>query len=598
MKHFCLICLSLLFSAIEPAFAQNDTLDLDLFQLQADDGVVVSAFMMYPKTGLNPASPGIVFHHGGPGGHGARLIGAARYGAEGLAKLGYTTISIVSRHSNRYVDEPLENAALDVKAAVEALAARGIDDIILVGNSFGSVRVSMYQRDYQDPRVKAMVHVAPTFDLNDYLKELSDMAPDYDAWVEKMRRAVKDRQGHLPDPAMDNPERLATPPIFQTGFGRPQTAATLLNWWGPDSDNQLSDIIGDFDVPQFLLGGTADRVTPDYRFEELKKAATKTPRVDYKYYPDGDHYFNGYQADVIADTAAWLKELGLGPAPRMTTRFIDNRQQIEFNGVIFNARSPGLHFKPDVVEEKTAFLLLGGWKSALLDEDVNDQARALAGLGYGVVVPQLNSDGYRGSQSTRFARMHQDIADWLAAAKAAGYDKVIGIGQGYSAIWIAAAADLAEKGLSGLVLVNPAVSLRETAMAALGKGALAEYVAQAEDLIAQGKLKTDTIHMAYQNPASQQADGLERVIMYPETFLAYYGPDAQMQLARHAKDISVPVLAVAGANRFYASPASIKKGLKGIPKSQLTFDWRADQHISPDVLADAVATWLAKGEGR
>lgn len=581
--------------AVVPALAQDESLHIEFLTLVAEDGREIAAFVMYPKAGVNPASPGLVFHHGGPGGHGARLIGASRYAAEALAMRGYTTITIVSRHSNSYIDEPLENAALDVDAAVDVLLRKGIDDIVLVGNSFGSVRISMFMRDRPSPAVRAMVHVAPTYDLNTYLKQFSDMAPDYANHLEALRRAVKDRKGRLPSPAADNPSRLETPPLFQTGYGRPQTAATLLNWWGPDADNNLSDIIAHFEVPQLLLGGTADRVATPERLEFLKESARSSARVDVITYADGDHYFSGYQDDVANDIARWLDEIGLSPKAHAIARFIDNEQTVEWNGTQFLVRSPGLIYEPASTGgshlQRPAILLLPDWQGYLLQSAMDDMARALAATGHAVVVPQLQSDGLRGSLGTTFARTRKDLAAWLQAVENAGYSKVIGVGLGTSGLWLAdndqAAPDSA---FAGFVLVNPPISLRESAIRGLGEDKLAALVDEANALIAAGAARQQVIHAAYQSPYLAGAPGLTRIVQYPPTFLEYYGPDARMVLTRTARDATRPTLILASANAHYDSAAPLERALRKTPRTT-SLRWSAEP-VTPELVADALTDWL------
>ena len=577
------------------ANAQDASIDIELLTLTAEDNREIAAFIMHPKTGINPASPGLIFHHGGPGGHGARLIGAPRYAADAMARLGYTTITIVSRHSNTYVDEPLENAALDVDAALKVLLSKGIEDIVLVGNSFGSVRVSMFMRDRPSPNVRAMVHVAPTYDLNKHMRELSDMAPDYAMHLEKLRRAVKDRQGRLPSPDADNPDRLATPPLFQTGFGRPQTAATLLNWWGPDADNQLSDIIAHFEIPQLLLGGTNDRVTQPERLEFLKASARSSSRVDVIAYQDGDHYFTGYQEKVASDIADWLTELGLAPAPYATVRFFDNNQVVEFNGVDFAIRSPGLIYEPQQagdVRERPAILLLPDWKGYLLSDSMDNMARAIASTGHTVVVPQLQSDGFRGSQNTTFDRTRQDIAAWLDAVKQAGYERVIGIGLGTSGLWLADNDRHApDSAFTGFVLVDPPISLRDDASVGIGKDRLDQLVEQANEWIAAGTDRNHVIHAAYQSPHMPGEPGLNRIIQYAPTFLEYYGPDSKMELGRYVNRLSRPTLVLAAPNRFYDSDDGLAWALRRAPKTT-TLAWQAEL-TTPKSAANTIGEWLA-----
>lgn len=575
-----------------------EALTLEILELTGADGTKITAFMRYPKDGLDPASPGLVFHHGGPGGHGARLIGAGRYAAEGLAEKGYTTITIVSRHSNNYVDEPLEHSAYDVEAAVNALKMRGVDDIVLVGNSMGSIRVALYMRDRPDPSIRAMVHVAPTYDLDAYTRDLSSIAGEpYAGVMADAEAAVARGDGRLPSPEAGNPNRLATPPLFQNGFGRPHTAAVFLNWWGQGEGRgpALSRLVPDFEVPQLYMGGSADRVTPPERMKLLADLSVKAGRADYIVYEDGDHYFSGYQQEVIDDIASWLDEIGLAPAPRVNVDFIDTLQQVDWNGVMFTTRSPGLLYEPESVDAETlaarpAFLILPDHLGALLDEDMDDLARAIASTGHAVVVGQLQSDGFRGSQNASFERVRGDLAAWQEAASKRGYDNMIGIGLGQGAIWLA--DDLTnnpDSELLSYIMINAPTSLRTHLIEGIGEADYQAHVDDAETLISTGTDRDRVLHIAYQSPFVSGPAGLMRIIQYAPTFLELYGPDASTDIVAALNQAETPTLLLAGPNRFYQS----QEAWAGVEAGEtVTVEWREGGVNSPADIADAISAWL------
>lgn len=571
---------------------------MEIVNLRADDGKIVTAFIMFPAAGLDPASPGIVFHHGGPGGHGARLIGAGRYAAEGLARKGYTTITIVSRHSNGYIDTPLEESALDVEAAVRALQQRGVNDIVLVGNSMGSIRVALYMVHLPDPSIKAMVHVAPTYDLDDYTSKLSSIAGDaYEPTIQAARDAVARGEGRLPSPATDNPHRLAAPPLFQNGFGRPHTAEVFLNWWGahPGRPNALMALVPDFHVPQLFMGGEADRVTPPARMKALAEASINAGVADYLTYPDGDHYFTGYQSKVIDDISAWLEKIDLAPAPRAKVRFLDNLQEVNWNGVMFTTRSPGLIYEPEGVDpatlrKKPALLLLPDLMGALLDEDMDDMARALAATRHAVIVPQLQSDGYRGSQNASFDRVRGDLDAWQFAAQKAGYGEIVGVGLGMGGVWLADQARQADdSGFKGFVLVDPPVSLNMHLGEAIGKDALAALTADAVNLIQTKTDRDRALHFAFQSPYVEGEEGLTRLVQYAPTFLEIWGPDAATNAEASIKQSNDPVLILAGPNRFYASP---EKWQDVAAKENVDVSWSESELNDQSAIATAIADWV------
>ena len=58
----------------------------EIIYLKASDGVTIPAVLMTPAAGLNPHTPGIVLHHGGPGGHPVRSVGAPRWALNTLPR--------------------------------------------------------------------------------------------------------------------------------------------------------------------------------------------------------------------------------------------------------------------------------------------------------------------------------------------------------------------------------------------------------------------------------------------------------------------------------------------------------------------------------
>ncbi len=62
-----------------PAAGQGIT--QNVITLLTDDGAQIPAILMHPAKGMNTHNPGVVLHHGGPGGHPARGCCAPRWAA-------------------------------------------------------------------------------------------------------------------------------------------------------------------------------------------------------------------------------------------------------------------------------------------------------------------------------------------------------------------------------------------------------------------------------------------------------------------------------------------------------------------------------------
>ena len=323
----------------------------EVITLKADDGVSVPALLNYPSAGINTHSPAVIYYHG-IGGSPVQALGAPRFVAEPLAAKGYTGLSILSRHSAGHINMPFGKATLDVKAAVDWLSRMGMSDIILVGHSLGSIRITRYWIDTRDARIKAMIHYAPTRDMPEWARA-GFGEERYRQIVDRLSMLVSEGRGdeyvfdtfEMPPPA---------PPGIERGFL--QSAATWLDWWGPAARTRNSVGFAELDMPLLLVSGDADAfVTRDYQ-DSLRTAAVQSPRVDSLWYEGVDHIFTGARERAAQDAYDWLKEIGLGPRARVSTQVVDTTATdgVEQSGILYQPDSGDDYSKP-------AFLLLYGY---------------------------------------------------------------------------------------------------------------------------------------------------------------------------------------------------------------------------------------------
>lgn len=499
-------------------------------QLQTEDGLTIAAFLMHPESGLNPDAPGIVFHHGGFGGHGARRIGAPRSAAERMAAAGYTTITLISRHVDGYLYRDLEEARFDLAAAIDHLDRRGVSKIVLAGHSMGSVWTSIYQADRHDPRVKAMVHFAPTHDTQPLFKR----KPFYAEMQHAAEQAIAAGRGSYGDTGLAQDE---APPLFETATGRPQTARALLSWWGDNPQNSNSLLFADLDVPILMLGGRLDPVVPDGRMEQLKALAANSPRVDFIWYETGDHYFTDLWDEAVFETISWLKELGLDAPTPIRTRFLDTTQTLVMDQGSPQERSyvmnyPGLLFVAPGDPKQTLVLLLPDRGGDIMDEDVMAKARAIAASGVSVLIPQLRTNNFRGMLNSSIETSVSDLRAWREVAENAGYETMEILALGMSGIWASAYTLEAPDALTRLSLWHPPASLADDLRDALGDRAYAEALATARK-----KLTADA---PWQEPLqiSLSADQeVPDIIQYPDSFLTYYSPGGVGDLSNWLNEI-------------------------------------------------------------
>ncbi len=524
-----------------PAAAQDIT--QNVITLLTDDGARVPAILMHPASGINTHNPGVVIHHGGPGGHPARACCAPRWAAEHMASLGYTTISPLSRHSSgrdagSYRREPFETATLDVKAAVDFLAQLGAQDIILAGHSLGSIRVTRYMVDTQDSRVKAMVHYAPTRDLPEWMR--ANMGHErYLAVVDRLSTMVSEGRG-------DETIIEVYEPSYPSPLGREsasvQTARTWLNWWGPAAQTRNTVWFGELTVPQLLLSGDEDTFVTIPYMEELRDAAVKAPSVDFRWYEGGvGHLFQGARKEASQDTTDWLEDLGLGPRPAVTTRFVDTvtAEGRERSGVFYTpADGSGAG--------KTAFMVVYGYSGDIMWSSNHWLCVRLAQAGHACLAPQTNGGGANVIRTTLESEM-PDFAAWGDWLEDNGYDRFVMAGHSWGGIRITRYKVTSEDPrVVGMVYLAPTADAPPWAEAGFGKDAYNRMVAKAEAAVAAGDGNRVLVDAPFVSPPPAPPRQPRPRPQLAASFLSHWGPDANTVHTKEMRKVNVPVLAIAG----------------------------------------------------
>ncbi|MEM6832041.1 MAG: alpha/beta fold hydrolase [Pseudomonadota bacterium] len=518
------------------ALAADPAITTQFIRMTTSDGEEIAAFIFHPQAGMDVNSPAIVFHHGGFGGHGARTIGAPRSAAQRLAKAGYTTITLISRHVDGYLYRDIAEAKYDLAAAVAEMKRRGFRRVVLAGHSMGSLWTSIYQAEMADPIVKAMIHFAPTHDMFPLFGRK--------AFYQDMRAAAEAAIASGTGAFAAGPDGdVDTPPLFSTAYGRPQTAEALLNWWGEDTTNSNSALFEELAVPILMLGGRLDPVVPDGRLEQLKQIAKKSPQVDYIWYETGDHYFTGLWDQAVSDVLDWLDGQDLGVRPPVTTRLVDSTQTLVIDAGSPQARDyeinyPGTLFEPVGAQGDTLVLLLPGWKSDILHKRPVALARALAQAGQATLIPQLRANNFRGSLDASFARTRKDLEAWMVVAQEQGYRHIAFVTLGRSAFWALDYMSRNQSAVSQALLIDPPASWSEEIKTGLGEAAYAALIQQAFAREGEGRSLEAPLQAAF-----ARADGtMERLMQYPESVLDLIGPEAKTALTDYAGTAGVTVL--------------------------------------------------------
>ncbi|NKB42938.1 MAG: hypothetical protein GKS03_01545 [Alphaproteobacteria bacterium] len=516
----------------------------DVVSMTTADGVVLPALLVYPDAGMNTNGPAILHLHGGPGGSPIRINSAARYAATGLAMAGYTNLSIESRHATRYTFTRFDEVIEDIRGGVDMLAARGFSEIILAGAGLGSLRVARYMVETDDPRVKAVVHYSPTQNMADNWRQR--VGEDvYWATVDQAARAV---------------EEGGRQPFIDLGDGLIFIPTSFLDWFGPQAKTSLSANIAGIDRPMLMLAGEADPLVPKGRLEELQAVAFISPRVDIKYYAGVGRIFEGVRADVVADTLAWLTDIGLPPRPAIRTSVVD---VVAPDGQTLS----GILYSPTTGEDKTkpVFMLMHGWTSDVMRSSTHWLGVRLAQAGYTAVAFQHRSSGYRGVVTGKLEDIPPDIDAWVDFVAARGYDAVVGAGHGVGGLWWTYyLSETKDTRIKAMVYLSPTRDMPLHARTGMGEDLYARAVLEAQEAVRDGEGATYLID--YPMPQAGYPDdprqpmflpppGSGFTYYYADSFLSYWGPNSKaVHLARVA-ETNVPILALGGSRDPFVQSA-------------------------------------------
>lgn len=520
-------------------------------------GEPLMAILYMPEAGVNPYSPGIVMVHGGLGGHPARQVGAPRFAAERLAKQGYTVLSLMTRHSRDEFQTLFEDIVMDIDTGLDFLEARGMQSLILAGHSMGSIRITYYQATQQDPRVKALVHFAPTMDMVGPGGAAEGLAPDYDAKVAEAHAAVAaGRPGR--DLSRDaNPDTALQPDTWiDLVGGYLYGAEAFLSHWGPAAKTRNSDWMPKVRVPILMMAGTYDTAVPAGRMEALKQLAVNSPKVDHITYPEVNHFFEGVWDESVNDMIAWLTEIDLQPKPRVRVDLVDTRMG---NG----RHLPGVLYTPEsgADMERPVFILIHGWTGDILHSSNHWLGWRLAQAGYTTLAAATRTSGRRGIQGAKLADVAEDLGKWVDFLEERGFKNVILEGHSAGGIWISNYMSVSDDPrVQGLVYLAPTRDYSSRVEAGMGKERYAAVVAEAEAAVARGDGRSHVINEKFFVPDYDPAEGLRTdVVMLADQFLDYWGPDSRAEHTERVKEFKRPSLSIAGRKDLLMTEDFIKR---------------------------------------
>lgn len=551
-----------------------------IVQLRSADGRSVPALVTYPEGGPDTQAPVAIIHHGGPGGHPLRALSAARWAAQYFADRGYITISVLSRISRDVIDQPFGAGAADIQGAVDWAAQLSNGPLVLVGHSSGSVSSTLYMATTQDPRVKAIIHFAPTAGGSGWMMINMGKAR-YDAVVARLRQLVEQGRGDQP---IYEDHHLAPPAPQSVTYGYLMSARTWLSWWGPESKNRNIALFPKIRVPMLMISGDADIFVSRAYQEELRQAATGRPRVDSIILEGGvPHEFTGAEIKAAALAIDWLTELGIRASPRVSTRVVDLKIGAEVRpGVIYEPADMSLR-KP------LALMLMPDFADDIMLSPLDALGPRLARAGFTVLIPQDRGAGWA-FYRTNASNVSADQRAWLKYLAGQGQHRIVLVTHGLAGVMVPAL--MAEKStLAGVVLIQPPTSAAQFARNVLGAEGYLQAVTDAEEAVKRGAGDTTMIIARYRDPAERKW-----ITHLATGFLSFFGPSAQAaSLAAPLpalKAAGLPVLLIDARQGRFLGREQQSTLAQGQGAASLWYEDVYSPLHSPDRLASDLQTWL------
>lgn len=198
--------------------------------------------------------------------------------------------------------EIFEDCVLDIDAWLRLLEKHGHRRAVLLGHSFGVLKVAFYQSETRDGRVDGLIFMSPA-DQGFWLETMGAEMERALSWAGEM---VAQGQGQtlFTGPLIPYPMSAATiHSLFISGksdifkFGRPDEP------W---------EVIARLDVPILALVGTVAESTipsPEQAMALLESKATASARCDTVVLEGAPHNYRGYEAQVTEVIVSWLEEI-------------------------------------------------------------------------------------------------------------------------------------------------------------------------------------------------------------------------------------------------------------------------------------------------
>ena len=282
----------------------------ELITITTEDKLTHFGAIYHPRRGAARAL-GVVLVHGYTG----SFIGEVESALPpALAEAGYTCL-VANNRGNGILGAATERfvgCLTDIRAAIDALSARGYPRIALLGHSKGGVKVAYYLSQTRDPRVAALGLLSPAENVHGIPRWLKARtatptgkemmgAANPDGWFSMVRELVERGKADYLFAAN------AWPPRRRVRQAGPYLASAGMVWDHHNTtDDDVAALIPSLKVPKLALCGEQETEWCTV-VSGLRKEPLRGCRVEV--IPGADHVYTGQEAALAEVVLSWLESL-------------------------------------------------------------------------------------------------------------------------------------------------------------------------------------------------------------------------------------------------------------------------------------------------
>jgi pimeloyl-ACP methyl ester carboxylesterase len=197
--------------------------------------------------------------------------------------------------------ERFDDCVLDIAAWMKLLEDLGSAGAVLMGHSFGANKVSFYESETSDPRVKGLIFLSPA-DQGYWVEALGPQMEQALSWA---REKVAAGEGRTLLSGGLAPYPISAQTMLSTFF---YAKSDIFKFGRPDDPWEVVSALG---RPILAVMGTVGEFlnpTPAEALDLLKAKATRSPRCETVVLDGAPHNYRGYEEELSTAILDWLTD--------------------------------------------------------------------------------------------------------------------------------------------------------------------------------------------------------------------------------------------------------------------------------------------------